>query len=121
MKRILPLILLILIATLCFSMTSCKLLGLSDDNDVDNTDTTPGDDNGTGDENDDSIDLNGITLNDATFVYDGNVKVVEISGKLPEGVTVEYGDILNHAPTLAAVLGVELHDSVGTAVKEILK
>ena len=92
MKRILSLILLILIATLCFSMTSCKLLGLLDDNNVDNTDTTPGDDNGTEDENEDPIDLGGITLNDATFVYDGNVKVVEISGKLPEGITVEYTD-----------------------------
>ena len=38
-----------------------------------------------------------------------------------EGVIIERGDILNHAPTLAAVLGVELRDSVGTAVKEILK
>ncbi|MBE6536680.1 MAG: alkaline phosphatase family protein [Ruminococcaceae bacterium] len=37
------------------------------------------------------------------------------------GVTLEEGNILNHAPTLAKVLGVELRDAVGTAVNEILK
>jgi hypothetical protein len=38
-----------------------------------------------------------------------------------KGVRIEEGDILNHAPTLASLLGVTLYDSVGTAVKEILK
>ncbi len=36
------------------------------------------------------------------------------------GVVLPKGNILNHAPTLAAVLGVELRDAVGTPVKEIL-
>ena len=38
-----------------------------------------------------------------------------------KGVRIEEGDILNHAPTLAHLLGVTLLDSVGTAVSEILK
>ena len=36
------------------------------------------------------------------------------------GAVLKEGDILNHAPTLAAALGVELHDAVGRPVKEIL-
>ena len=36
------------------------------------------------------------------------------------GVVLEKGDILNHAPTLAAVLGVELRDAWGHPVREIL-
>ena len=38
-----------------------------------------------------------------------------------EGVIVPEGDILNHAPTLAKVLGVELKDAWGKPVTEILK
>ena len=38
-----------------------------------------------------------------------------------EGVVMSEGSILNHAPTLAKVLGVELKDAVGHAVEEILK
>lgn len=38
-----------------------------------------------------------------------------------EGVVIPEGDILNHAPTLARVLGVELQDAWGTPVEEILK
>ncbi len=37
------------------------------------------------------------------------------------GVMLKWGDILNHAPTLAAALGITLKDSVGSAVIEILK
>lgn len=37
------------------------------------------------------------------------------------GVVIPTGNILNHAPTLAAVLGLELRDAVGHAVDEILK
>ena len=37
------------------------------------------------------------------------------------GVTLPSGSILNHAPTLAAVLGISLKDSEGTKVSEILK
>jgi len=37
------------------------------------------------------------------------------------GVVIENGNILNHAPTLARVLGVELRDAVGKAVEEILE
>lgn len=37
------------------------------------------------------------------------------------GVTLAEGSILNHAPTLAEALGVELRSSVGRAVSEILK
>lgn len=37
------------------------------------------------------------------------------------GVVLTEGNLLNHAPTLAKVLGVELRDAVGTAVNEILK
>ncbi len=36
------------------------------------------------------------------------------------GAVLKEGDILNHAPTLAAALGLELHDAVGRPVKEIL-
>lgn len=36
------------------------------------------------------------------------------------GAVVEYGDILNHASTFAKILGVELKDSKGQAVTEIL-
>ena len=38
-----------------------------------------------------------------------------------EGVVLSEGDILNHAPTLAHVLGVELQDAWGKPVMEILK
>ena len=38
-----------------------------------------------------------------------------------ENAVVPVGSILNHAPTLAAVLGLELLDSVGVVEKEILK
>ena len=38
-----------------------------------------------------------------------------------KGVALENGSILNHAPTFAKVLGVELADSEGKAVLEILK
>ena len=37
------------------------------------------------------------------------------------GVTLECGSILDHAPTLATVLGVTLKDAVGRCVNEILK
>ena len=37
------------------------------------------------------------------------------------GVVIEKGNILNHAPTLAAALGIELRDAWGTPVSEILK
>ena len=37
------------------------------------------------------------------------------------GVTVAEGNVLNHAPTVARVLGLELRDAVGCAVEEILK
>lgn len=36
------------------------------------------------------VDVSGITFSDATFVYDGSEKTIEINGKLPEGVTVQY-------------------------------
>lgn len=36
------------------------------------------------------------------------------------GVTLACGDILNHAPTLAKALGIELYDAVGTTVEKIL-
>lgn len=38
-----------------------------------------------------------------------------------KGAVVEYGSVLNHAPTYAAALGLELRDAVGTKVSEILK
>lgn len=34
--------------------------------------------------------ITGISLNDAAFTYDGTEKTVEITGTLPEGVTVSY-------------------------------
>lgn len=37
-----------------------------------------------------------------------------------KGAVVPYGSILNHAPTFAKVLGIELPDAVGKAVTEIL-
>ena len=37
-----------------------------------------------------------------------------------KGVVIKEGNILNHAPTLAAALGIKLHSSCGKAVKEIL-
>ena len=36
-------------------------------------------------------------------------------------VVVENGNILNHAPTIAAIFGIELRDSVGSVVREILR
>jgi len=38
-----------------------------------------------------------------------------------KGVVVEQGDILNHAPTLAQVLGIPLPDAVGVAEERILR
>ena len=38
-----------------------------------------------------------------------------------KGAVVECGSILNHAPTYAAALGLELKDAVGVKVSEILK
>ncbi len=37
------------------------------------------------------------------------------------GVVIENGDILNHAPTFAKVLGVELRDARGAAIDELIK
>ena len=37
------------------------------------------------------------------------------------GVTIKEGNILNHAPTLARVLGIELRDAWGKPVEQILK
>ena len=37
------------------------------------------------------------------------------------GVVLKTGNILNHAPTLAAALGVELRDAVGAPVLELIK
>lgn len=35
-------------------------------------------------------DMSGVTFEDKTFVYDGEIHMIEITGELPEGVTVEY-------------------------------
>ena len=37
------------------------------------------------------------------------------------GVVIPTGNILNHAPTLAKVLGIDLRDAIGTPVLELLK
>ena len=37
-----------------------------------------------------TYDMSGITFEDATFVKDGTAKSIEISGALPDGVSVEY-------------------------------
>ena len=37
-----------------------------------------------------TYDMSGISFNDASFVYDGEVHSIEIEGTLPEGVTVTY-------------------------------
>ena len=37
-----------------------------------------------------TYDLSGITFENATYTYDGTPKRIEISGDLPDGVTVEY-------------------------------
>ena len=39
-----------------------------------------------------AYDLSGITFEDAEYVFDGTEKKIEISGKLPTGVTVAYYD-----------------------------
>ena len=78
MKRILQFILLVLVATLCFSMISCRK--------SDSNDKSGGDDNA----NNETVDVSGITFVDTSFVYDGSEKVIEINGNLPEGVTVQY-------------------------------
>ncbi|MBQ1516529.1 MAG: S-layer homology domain-containing protein, partial [Lachnospiraceae bacterium] len=35
-------------------------------------------------------DMSGVSFNDASFTYDGTVRSLEITGTLPEGVTVRY-------------------------------
>lgn len=35
-------------------------------------------------------DMSEVSFEDKTFVYDGEIHMIEISGELPEGVTVEY-------------------------------
>ena len=67
MKRIFTFFLLVLVATLCFSTTSCRRNKLNGE-----------------------IDLSGITFEDSTFTYDGSEKAVKISGDLPNGVSVQY-------------------------------
>ena len=32
----------------------------------------------------------GVTFEDASFDYDGEEKTIEITGELPDGVTVDY-------------------------------
>jgi len=44
-----------------------------------------------------------------------------IGPSFKQGVSLAEGNILNHAPTLAKALGVELRDADGKAVEEILK
>ena len=41
--------------------------------------------------------------------------------KYKKGVVIEQGDILNHAPTFAKVLGITLPQAHGNAVDEIIK
>ena len=36
--------------------------------------------------------IEGVTFNDQTFIYDGNKHSVEVSGELPEGVSVNYSN-----------------------------
>ena len=35
-------------------------------------------------------DMSGVSLQDATYTYDGNSHVLEVTGDLPTGVTAEY-------------------------------
>jgi hypothetical protein len=34
--------------------------------------------------------MSGVTFEDATYIYDGQVKIITVKGKLPEGVSVSY-------------------------------
>ncbi len=48
-----------------------------------------------------------------TFIAKGNA--------FKSDIVIPTGSILNHAPTLAAALGIELHDAIGKPVREILR
>ena len=75
MKRFLYLILAAVIAvSLAVSLTSCDVI------------------NGLigGETEDKGPDLSGIKLSDKTVTYNGEEQSLEITGTLPEGVTVEY-------------------------------
>ncbi len=95
MKRVLPFILFLFIVTLCFSMVSC---------------------NGSGTE--DEPDVSGITFEDCTFVYDGSEKTIEISGPVPDGVSVQYTD---NKKTDAGIYTAtaRLYDGSGKQLKEL--
>ena len=86
MKKILSFILLILIATLCLSMVSCKKNKQPQNN------NEPEKPDNVVDEPDNAVDVSGITFDNGTFTYDGSEKTIEISGTLPSGVSVQYTD-----------------------------
>lgn len=94
-------------------MASCKILELIkgtpdvDDNVAD--DTVPPFE-------DEPIDVSGITFEDRTFTYDGGEKTVEISGKLPEGVTVKYVDNKKTAAGVYTATA-RLYDADGNELK----
>ena len=81
MKRILLLIPLILCLSLLFACGGSD--APSDDGGV----SVP--DNG-GNDGDDTDLLEGITLSDASAVYDGRPHSLSVNGTLGEGITVEY-------------------------------
>ncbi|MCD8012538.1 MAG: MBG domain-containing protein, partial [Lachnospiraceae bacterium] len=51
-----------------------------------------------------TYDMSGVSFEDATFEYDGGEKTLEISGTLPDGVTVTYsGNTLTEAGSITAI------------------
>lgn len=74
MKKLLLFILSIsVIATLCLAVTSCNII--------------------FGKKNEkEAPDVSGIRFENGTFTYDGSEKSIQITGTLPEGVTVQYTD-----------------------------
>ena len=68
-------------------------------------------------------DIEGVTLEDATFTYDGAAKSIEIKGELPEGVTVEYagnGKINAGDYTVSAVLSGEGYKTLVLEAKLVI-
>ena len=65
---------------------------------------------------------------DGTFKPDNEITRAEVTKMVVaamgpsfrKGVVIPEGNILNHAPTLARVLGLTLPQAVGTAVEELL-
>ena len=72
----------------------CCLVACDDTADNDGTTADSGNSDSVDEEQEDGKKktIEGVTLSDATFTYDGTAKSLEVAGTVPEGVSVSYNN-----------------------------